>query len=277
MAKEKTCERNLENITLKKLKFIIILCFVLCIICEFVPDILHACKWFDRYSFFAFLQHHKDFFTNVSLGCLGSAVISYFMLQIQIETIEKEKKENLKIILKKVVSKYWYLNFAITNSYDVKNQNKDLQIAVEEFINYYDESGLSNKCYEDYIEIFKSKLIPIVNEVEIFLNSFNLMVKKEELIQLYNHQVYNKVVKEIYNSFYITLLEEFQLQEINKKLAKVNFANDSLIEELEKILEMFHDSSNTRKYACSSLKYSNMMMELLSIENLEKLEDEVSK
>lgn len=273
MAKEKTFERNPDNITLKKLKYIIILCFVVCIMCEFAPDILCTCKWFNRCTF---LQRHKEFMINISLGCLGSAVISYFMLQIQIRTIEKEKKEKLNILFKKVVSRYWKLICAITKARYIKNENEDLKKTLEEFINLYEEADLADKYFEDFVIIFKNKLIPIINEVEMFLDSFHLMVNKEEIIKLYNQKVYDKVIEQIHDRFYKSLNEKFQLQEINKKFVDINFANESLIEGLEKILETIHNSSDIRKYAIGNFEYSNMILKLISMENLEKLDNEVS-
>lgn len=71
-----------DKITLQNLKWIILICLVISLLCEFVPSLFDICKIFGYNSFIIFLQLHKDFFTNIVLGCLGSAVISYIMLLI---------------------------------------------------------------------------------------------------------------------------------------------------------------------------------------------------
>lgn len=281
MANEKETERNQDNITLKKLKYIIILCSVACIICEFVPDILKSCKWFEFCSLFDLLQHHKDFFTNIALGCLGSAVISYLMLSIQYRIRENEKMASLDIYLKDVISKYWYLIIALMYSYEIKNENKDLQMAIGKFMNYYEEIAVYNKYLIEFVDIFSNKLIPLADEVELFMNSFCSLVNKKEIERLYSQEVYLGAVKEIYKNFYKLLSEEFQLQKIdekfNKKFNKISFINGCLIEELEKNLQIVNDFSSKRKEISDSVKYSKMIEKSVGSKNLDKIKDEISE
>lgn len=82
----------LDNITERKMKRIIIICILICLFCEFVPDMIDICKLFNYSKIIVLLQPHKDFFTNIALGCLGSAVISYLMIYIQIKVKENDKK-----------------------------------------------------------------------------------------------------------------------------------------------------------------------------------------
>lgn len=267
----------INNITERNLKITIIVCFFLCLVCEFVPDMIDICKLFNHCKIIEFLQPHKDFFTNIILGCLGSAVISYIVLHIQIKTTNKEKQENLHICLRKTVSKYWDLIFAIKNLHDIKNENKDLKTNIEEFLNYYKESDISNKYFEDFAEIFNSKLIPVVNEVEVFLNSFYMIVMEKEIIRLYNQEVYNKVIEEIYDNLYKLLYEEYKLNEVDLKFANIYFVNSSLIDKLGNSIENIQNNLNERNYAVNSIKYSKMIVELMDMENLIKIENQVSK
>lgn len=280
MSKEKDrkgTENYLDKIILRRLRYIIILCAAACIFCEFAMDILDVCKLSAYGKFFGFYRQHKDFFTNVALGCLGSAVISYLMLRIQIKTRERDKRETLNIYLKKAVSKYWDLIFAICRSYDIQRETEDLRTSMEEFISYYGESGLSDKYLENYVELFKDRLIPLVKEAEAFICSFHLMVNEKEIVRLFSQEVYNRAAEEIYKDFYNLLSEKFQLQKVNKELANIEYTNSSLIEELDKTIEMFQNLSDKSEHSLSGLKYSERMMEFVCSKNLKKIKAEISE
>lgn len=110
-SKHKNHTTNFQDIiTLQNLKWIIMICFILSILCEFLPSMLNICELFKYNSFIVFLQPHKDFFTNIVLGCLGSAVISYVILLIPCKIKEQEEINEISERLKRVISNFLILH-----------------------------------------------------------------------------------------------------------------------------------------------------------------------
>ena len=135
----------LDNITERKMKRIIIICILICLFCEFVPDMIDICKLFNYSKIIVLLQPHKDFFTNIALGCLGSAVISYLMIYIQIKVKENDKKENLETHFRNIISEYYIIFYGLENVEKnehvnrikgyIKEANNNIQMNIKSLLN----------------------------------------------------------------------------------------------------------------------------------------------
>ena len=244
-----------DKITLQNLKYIIVICLVLSFLCEFVPSIVDICKFFNYNWLIVLLQPHKDFFINIILGFLGSAVISYIMLLIPEKIKRQEEREKISVYIKDVVSDFLillsFIEFGVIskNIEDVKLLDEDIEIrkenlykSIRNIVDYYEMNDVDNKLLDEIMDIVKNKLLVIIGEIDNFLSihkSFeNTNVNFEYPVNIYN---------DIFRVLYENLNEKYCLNEIKDKFTKIVPYEVVAFKDLKQVkysIEKYKETSN---------------------------------
>lgn len=257
----------IDNITERKMKCIILLCVFLCLFCEFVPDMIDICKLFNYCKLIVLLQPHKNFFTNIALGCLGSAVISHAMLYIQIKIKENDKKEKIKVLFRNTLSEYYKIYYRLENI-----ENNDMIDKVGEYIkesNQVLKTNLKNiidmdinldDTQNELYKIFINELFSLSKEIKVFfdvLEEYNFSdIPKEEF---YNKDFYFILLKAIYRDLFDILDEKFNLKVLNEKIITLCMPLNIPTKILEQNKKEIEDILESQKEAVSHLTYSNII------------------
>lgn len=245
---------NLENvITLKNLKRTIIICFILSIVFEFLPSIFNIYEIFNYASVIAFLQPHKDFFTNITLGCLGSAVISYIMLlipqKIKIQSEEKEMSAHLICVIKNFNIIYFLLQKAGTTEdleylksleHELRIKNNDLKVSINKMMSYCEKISFESEIVKKIRKICEEQLFKVIDEIDIFLQIYTQLKDVGGYID-YPINVY----KDIYGVLNQSLEEKYKLKKIENDFNNIAPIGIAVIEDIKKITESMIEYFNT--------------------------------
>lgn len=216
----------LDIFTMKKLRLIVLICLVLSFFCEFFADIINIHGFSDDYLMI-FLQSHKDFFVNILLGCLCSAIISYAILCIPQKLIETEKKEMIEKYYGDILNGCLVLNSTLSSSLyakmssrivDFENvislENTQLKDYIDKFLYYSEDLKIDNTKYDEMMKLCKKQLLPIVTEINIFFDS----LKEYENIDMH---LTEKNIKEIQFLLYDNLNSKYNFQNIIKDIIHI--------------------------------------------------------
>lgn len=262
----------LDSITERNMKRIIIICILGCLFCEFVPDMIDVCKLFNYSKIVVFLQPHKDFFTNIALGCLGSAVISYLMLYIQIKVKESEKKENLEMHFRNIISEYYIIFYGLENvehnEYTdrikgyIKEANDNIQMDIRSLIKNNENLDKNIQSKELY-EIIVQKIYSISDEIKSFFDALDLY-NFEEIPdkEYYSAEFYSILMKKVYKTLFDLLEQKYKLKELNKKIDKLSMPLNISSNILDENMKKMESISVTQKEITLSLTYSRIINEI---------------
>lgn len=272
----------LDIITQQNLRWVILICFVLSLLCEFLPSILDICKLFKYNSFIVFLQPHKDFFTNIILGCLGSAIISYIMLLIPQKVEEQEEKEEISIYLKQVISDFFILYsilYRITCSESFENskllennirtEKSNLCLHINSFLQYYEKTKYINiNRVKEVVNICQNKLLLAINEIDIFLNVYaSLKSAGDESIYPIS------IVNEVYKLLYDNLEKNYDLKSISvmfSNIMPIEIAALRDVKEVEKSMLSYFD---TKKNGLLHIYYATEICKVHQKDSYEESKD----
>ena len=221
--KRKLLSQFSERNTLRMLRNIIIIFIIISIVFEFIPDVCNIYEIFDNHKFVAFIQTHKDFFINIILGCLGSAVISFFVLYISIKTNENEKKEILIELSKKTITEFLRLISYINEKPALQERNisvinSHISLQVDEFFDRFYQTAISNHIISE-LHFIMSKIYIINNEVSIF---FEELQKSNVLRGYMSKENYEKNIKKVYKALYNVLNDEYSFDALLEKIDKLS-------------------------------------------------------
>lgn len=262
----------LDNITERKMKRIIIICIFICLFCEFVPDMIDICKLFNYSKIIVLLQPHKDFFTNIALGCLGSAVISYLMIYIQIKVKENDKRENLETHFRNIISEYYIIFYGLENvgkneyvnrikGY-IKEANNNIQMNIKSLLNSNENLNNNNQSNELY-EIIVHKILSISDEIKSFFDALDLYSFEEiPNKEYYSEEFYLILMKEVYKRLFDLLEEKYNLKELNKRIDKLSISLNISSNILDDNMKKIKNISVTQKEITLSLTYSRIINEI---------------
>lgn len=236
MDENEKVKKIMDKITLENLKKIIIICLIFSILFEFIPSIFNICELFNYCSFVIFLQPHKDFFTNIALGCLGSAVISYIMLFIPQKIKEQEKMKELSRLSKNVISDFIILYISLeniiksesldnTNSLErsIKREKEDLYTSIKNLVKYYEDANNGNNDkVEEIIDICQNKLLFAIKEFDIFFNVYDPIRNSDSKVVYpvnYIGEMYSKLYENLNRKFDLNGVKEYFLSIIPQEIA----------------------------------------------------------
>lgn len=248
----------IDKITLQNLKWIIVICLILSILCEFVPSLFDICKLFNYHPIILFLQPHKDFFTNIMLGCLGSAVISYIMLLIPNKIKEQEEIEETSLHIKNVVSSFWRLYCVLESAksqISVENLNcfeekielerDNLSKSLTNLYNYKKDNNINNEIIDNIV----NKLFPIIKEVNIFIDVYKISKQQNNK---YPINLYNEIFSILLNELY----KNYDLEELKQEFEKIVPYTIVLLESLKEIPYAIMEHDLITKEFNSSMFYT---------------------
>ncbi len=248
-----------DIITLQNLKWIILISFILSVLCEFLPSLFNICKFFNYNSFVMFLQLHKDFFTNIALGCLASAVISYIMLLIPHRIKEQKQKEEILLHREKVISNFLVLytfikelttleNNEVVEIYidKIKNENNNLYTSIVEFIEVYQRVDNIQKC-DNFLNICQDKILLLIKEIEVFFNVYETSEKVEFPIEATN-EIFKLLFDRLDNNYDLKKVKDDFENEIPIPRALMKDKN-KVSEDLKEIYDLVNTSNQVKFYS----------------------------
>ncbi len=240
------------------MKIVILLCFILCLICEFIPEKLNFCNFSSSSNFFDFLYSHKDFFENFALGCLGSSIISYLILSISWHIRENDKMEEMISCMKNILSEYIKIMFRINTvliknipGIELKEMNEKLQIMLKKFNDCKRNICINRKIILEWDEICNNLVFPISKDIDIFFQELDAFLSdatpKEILAD--NKDMKEKLYKELYNHLDIKYNLEGVYDKISYYILEWKLPNDLLQYESEKMHNSFNKVENAKIHA----------------------------
>lgn len=269
-----------DIITLRNLKRIIVICFILSILCEFLPSMFDICKLLNYNFLVVLLQPHKDFFTNIALGCLGSAVISYIMLYIPSKIKEKEEIREISVHLRSVISDFLILYaileaITVTKSLedkdfyinDIKTEKNKLYASIKDYLDYYGKITVNIAKVEEVAEICQNKLLFAIKEIDIFVNIFETY---EKVDNEYNNKYPINVFNESFKLLYDNLNRNYDLKDIRDKFASIVPPEIAAMKDIGQVTDSISDYINVNNNAVCHTYYAK---EIYAV--YKKYEDEI--
>lgn len=260
MKKNKNHEVNqffLDKMTEKKLKFIIIIFFMLSLMFEFSSTLFNTVEENKCYSVVCFWQLHKDFFVNITLGCLGSAIISYFILIIPNKINEKTTKKEISDICVEIVyiylNMYAYLkhiiegkegaNYSSEIENTIKLDNQTLSELIQDFKKSIIESNIEDKKISNFIKVNEEKLTPMINDINIF---FDVLEERKDYDEVkFNEDEIKKINMDLFQNLYNNLDSKYNFDDIKKKLTEFVPELDTLELEITKQMKKIKELGNS--------------------------------
>lgn len=243
----------IDRTTLKRLKILIIISTFLCLVCELLPSVFDICKIFNYNPVIVFIQPHKDFIVNLLLGCIGSAVISYFMLYISCKIKEQENIATISVSIKNVISNFLMLYYILIDSINAKNiedvdiyensietEKRLLLGSIKELFDNYGRISTDNQIVNEVVDICKNKLLLMIKEIDIFLNVFQTF-KSTDYKGIYSVDVFN----DIYKVMYKNLNNNYCLNDVKEKFEKIApniIAGQETIEDFINSLQKYNET-----------------------------------
>lgn len=268
MEKDKNDKINkffLDAITQNRLKWLVILFIVLSFICEFFPSMFNICKIFNYCPLVVFLQPHKDFFTNIILGCLGSSIISYIVLQIPNKLIDEYQQKVLSDIIKKIIYNYVKMYntlyniikkedgriYSIELEENFKMENQNLFVLIKELKKYKMEFDIKSEMLDKIVKLCDEKLIPIIQEINDF---FYILETNINLCEIKDDEILKKLKIEMYVFLLENLKNNYNFDGIKEELTSI------VPETVVGILQFYEISKDMTDFLKLRTEYRNRLV-----------------
>jgi len=217
----------------------------------------------------------SEFLINIMLGISASAFISWVIIYVP---LKRNKIQAYNQCCNKISGIYIICHKLLLPNIivdDLKELTVNLDDRVKKINEFYYNIDYNIESVDNIINIINSKIPKVILEINAFISSFSKLNENiENIKELYNKEVYNSAIQELYNYLQNNLKTVYSIKELTKDfedcidLAQIHYQLLSV--NLNKITENVSRSMLNTEAALINLRYLQDFAEILSSDNLEK-------